>query len=73
MIKKETMFNLTKMFRTEDGKNYAFTFGLVSTLFLLWGLCNGMIDVMDKHFQELFTSNKIAIGMGSICSLFGIF
>jgi fucose permease len=29
-----------------------FTFMLVSSLFLLWGFCNGMIDVMDKHFQE---------------------
>jgi FHS family L-fucose permease-like MFS transporter len=28
------------------------TFTLVSSLFLLWGFCNGMIDVMDKHFQE---------------------
>jgi len=28
------------------------TFILVSSLFLLWGLCNGMIDVMDKHFQD---------------------
>jgi fucose permease len=27
------------------------TFLLVSSLFLLWGFCNGMIDVMDKHFQ----------------------
>src|ERR1044072_8762085 len=30
----------------------SFTFWLVSSLFLLWGFCNGMIDVMDKHFQE---------------------
>jgi len=44
--------NLSKMFKTEDGKNYVFTFALVSTLFLLWGTCNGMIDVMDKHFQD---------------------
>jgi FHS family L-fucose permease-like MFS transporter len=42
--------NLSKMFKTEDGKNYVFTFALVSTLFLLWGICNGMIDVMDHHF-----------------------
>jgi FHS family L-fucose permease-like MFS transporter len=35
-----------------DGKSLAFTFALVSSLFLLWGFCNGMIDVMDKHFQE---------------------
>ncbi len=36
---------------TRDGENLIFTFILVSSLFLLWGLCNGMIDVMDKHFQ----------------------
>ncbi|MGB8355265.1 MAG: MFS transporter [Chthoniobacteraceae bacterium] len=40
------------MFVTADGKNLFFTFLLVSSLFLLWGFCNGMIDVMDKHFQE---------------------
>jgi MFS transporter, FHS family, L-fucose permease len=40
------------MFRTADGSTYALTFALVSSLFLLWGFCNGMIDVMDKHFQE---------------------
>jgi FHS family L-fucose permease-like MFS transporter len=40
------------MFVAEDGRSLAVTFGLVSSLFLLWGFCNGMIDVMDKHFQE---------------------
>src|SRR5258708_25341412 len=41
-----------------DGKNLAFTFALVSSLFLLWGFCNGMIDVMDKHFQEELSLTK---------------
>lgn len=40
------------LFITPDGKNLLFTFVLVSSLFLLWGICNGMIDVMDKHFQN---------------------
>ena len=40
------------LFITDDGKNLMFTFILVSSLFLLWGVCNGMIDVMDKHFQD---------------------
>ena len=40
------------MFVLPDGRNVLFTFCLVSSLFLLWGFCNGMIDVMDKHFQE---------------------
>ncbi len=39
------------MFQLADGRNVVVTFVLVSSLFLLWGFCNGMIDVMDKHFQ----------------------
>jgi FHS family L-fucose permease-like MFS transporter len=50
--------DLSKMFRTDDGKNYFFTFVLISTLFLLWGTCNGMIDVMDKHFQDFLHLSK---------------
>lgn len=42
----------TGMFQLPDGKNMIVTFALVSSLFLLWGICNGMIDVMDKHFQN---------------------
>ena len=36
-----------RLFVTDDGRNLVFTFILVSSLFLLWGVCNGMIDVMD--------------------------
>ncbi len=39
------------MFRI-GGKSYAITFALVSKLFFLWGFCNGMIDVLNKHFQN---------------------
>jgi FHS family L-fucose permease-like MFS transporter len=39
------------LFRGANGENHLFTFILVSSLFLMWGFCNGMIDVMDKHFQ----------------------
>ncbi len=44
--------NKQRLFVTDNGQNLVFTFILVSSLFLLWGFCNGMIDVMDKHFQE---------------------
>jgi MFS transporter, FHS family, L-fucose permease len=50
--------DITKMFRTREGKNYFFTFIIISTLFLLWGACNGMIDVMDKHFQDYLHLSK---------------
>jgi FHS family L-fucose permease-like MFS transporter len=46
------------LFIAEDGRNLAFTFILVCSLFLLWGVCNGMIDVMDKHFQEELSLTK---------------
>jgi MFS transporter, FHS family, L-fucose permease len=41
-----------RWFVGEDGRSLIFTFSLVSSLFLLWGFCNGLIDVMDKHFQD---------------------
>ena len=40
------------LFSSPDGRSYLVPFALVSSLFLLWGFCNGMIDVMDKHFQD---------------------
>lgn len=48
---KESMFTL-------NGQNLKFTFMLVSSLFFLWAVCNGMIDVMDKHFQEELNLSK---------------
>ena len=47
-----------RLFIGDDGANLVFTFILVSSLFFLWGVCNGMIDVMDKHFQEELNLNK---------------
>jgi len=46
------------LFVGRDGKSLLVTFVLVSSLFLLWGFCNGMIDVMDKHFQEELSLSK---------------
>jgi hypothetical protein len=46
------------LFRTADGRNHIFTFALISSLFFLWALCNGMIDVMDKHFQDFLHLTK---------------
>ena len=46
------------LFIGADGANLVFTFILVSSLFLLWGVCNGMIDVMDKHFQNELSLTK---------------
>lgn len=48
----------SSIFTTPDGRNHAFTFALVTSLFFLWALCNGMIDVMDKHFQDYLHLTK---------------
>ena len=39
-------------------KNYFYPFLLVTSLFFIWAVCNGMIDTMDKHFQEELHLNK---------------
>jgi FHS family L-fucose permease-like MFS transporter len=40
------------MFRGADGTSHAATFAMVCSLFLLSALCNSMIDVLNKHFQN---------------------
>jgi fucose permease len=44
--------NKKSLFVMPDGKKLTLTFFLVASLFLIWGVCNGMIDTMDKHFQD---------------------
>jgi len=51
------------LFRTADGKNLFVTFALVTSLFLLWGFCNGMIDILNKHFQDSLHINKQQSGL----------
>ena len=51
------------LFRTARGENLAFTFTLLTSLFLLWGFCNGMIDVLNKHFQDTLHINKEQSGL----------
>jgi FHS family L-fucose permease-like MFS transporter len=51
------------LFRTADGNNYVVTFALVTSLFLLWGFCNGMIDILNKHFQDSLHINKEQSGL----------
>ena len=52
------MKKMTAMFRTPDGANHWLTFALVCSLFCLWGVCNGMIDVLNKHFQNSLGVSK---------------
>ena len=51
------------LFRTADGRNLTITFLLITSLFLLWGFCNGMIDILNKHFQDTLHINKEQSGL----------
>ena len=52
----------SNMFTTADGRNHLFTFALVCTLFLLWGFTNGMLDVLNKQFQNSLGLSKFKSG-----------
>ncbi len=51
------------IFSSPEGKSYLFPFVLVSSLFLMWGFAHGLLDVLNKHFQEAFTMSKAESGL----------
>jgi hypothetical protein len=51
-----------KLFRTRDGKNYAFIFVLICSLFLLWRFAHALLDVLNKHFQNSLEVTKAQSG-----------
>ena len=62
-----------KLFRGENGRSHLFTFLLVCSLFLLWGLCNGMIDVLNKHFQNSLHVSKAQSALVQFSNYMGYF
>src|SRR5271156_5807263 len=67
------MKSFLDLFRGANGRNYAITFALVSTLFFLWGFCNGMIDVLNKHFQNSLHISKAESGFVQFANFIGYF
>lgn len=51
------------LFRTPDGQNLFPTFVIVTSLFLLWDFCSGMIDLLNKHFQDTLHISKAQSGL----------
>ena len=50
------------LFRAADGTNYLRVFLLVSSLFLLWGFCSGLLDNLNKHLQNSLLLSKFQSG-----------
>lgn len=43
-------------------RKYTWPFTLVTSLFLLWGFAHGLLDVLDKHFQNTLHISKAESG-----------
>src|SRR5574338_128919 len=43
---------------TRNDNNYLFPLILVTSLFFLWGLAYGLLDVLNKHFQDAMNVTK---------------
>lgn len=51
------------LFAAPGGKSYLVPFILITSLFLLWGFAHGLLDVLNKHFQGVFTMTKAESGL----------
>ena len=46
------------MFTGRDGRSLLVPFLLVVSLFFLWGFAHSILDVLNKHFQEVLVISK---------------
>lgn len=44
-------------------REYLVPFILISSLFFLWGIAHGMLDTLNKHFQDMLELSKAKSGM----------
>lgn len=44
-------------------RDFLFPFIMITSLFFLWGLAHGMVDTLNKHFQEILSLKKWQSGM----------
>lgn len=54
---------MKSIFTSPTGKSYLIPFILVTSLFLMWGMAHGLLDVLNKHFQVAFTMSKAQSGL----------
>lgn len=54
---------MKSIFSSPNGKSYLLPFLLVTSLFLMWGVAHGLLDVLNKHFQVAFTLSKAQSGL----------
>lgn len=52
-----------KIVQTKDGLSYLLPFILVTSLFFLWGFAHSILDVLNKHFQDVLVISKTKSAM----------
>lgn len=70
MAEKKERLSLIK---SPDGKSYLIPFILVTSLFLLWGFAHGLLDVLNKHFQNILQISKAQSGFVQFSLYIGYF
>lgn len=51
------------MFRDGSGRSCLVPFMLVASLFFLWGVAHSILDVLNKHFQDVLVISKARSGL----------
>src|ERR1035437_3129553 len=59
--------------KSPDGTSYLIPFILVTSLFLLWGFAHGLLDVLNKHFQNILHVSKAQSGFVQFSLYIGYF
>ncbi|HJV78660.1 MAG TPA: L-fucose:H+ symporter permease [Paludibacter sp.] len=57
------MSQKVSIFQSEEGKSYLVPFILVTSLFFLWGFAHSLLDVLNKHFQDILHVSRAQSGL----------
>lgn len=61
------------LIKSPDGTSYLIPFMLITSLFLLWGFAHGLLDVLNKHFQNILHVSKAQSGFVQFSLYIGSF
>jgi len=65
--------NKVSLIKSPDGTSYLIPFILITSLFLLWGFAHGLLDVLNKHFQNILNVSKAQSGFVQFSLYIGYF
>jgi MFS transporter, FHS family, L-fucose permease len=68
-----TTETFTSKDQTASAKSYLLPFCLVTSLFFLWGIANGMNGILIKHFQTALSLNRAQAGIVDSAFYIGYF